>query len=227
MTHKFKALGLALIAVAAIGAALASAAQAGVFKAEEYPARITGEQVAGTITGQEFTKHQFSTVVATWKCSTVKFQGELTEESSELTLTPTYEGCDWNGTLTTVNTNGCDYLFTAGETIEGSENKLNVSVHIKCEAGHEIEVILGECTIKLPSQTLSGITAENTLTAEPKMDVDLALDVKGFEYTVKNGSKCPNKPADGVYNNGSLKGVSTLTAENPSNSSKKYGVTVT
>lgn len=207
MIHKLKMMGTTLVAIFAMSAVAASAAQAGVFKAESYPAAITGQQTS---------KIEFTGVVGTWTCKTINLQGELAKESSELKLNPIYEGCSWVGIEATVNMTGCYYLFTAGNTIGGSSDKIEVGMDIKCEAGKKIDLTLAnECRLKLPEQSLTGITAENTLTAEPKMDVDFSVNIKGLEYIVENGSKCPNSPANGTYTNGTLKGTTTLQGENP------------
>lgn len=217
--RRLKVVGVTLAAVFAISAVAAAAAQAGVWEADEYPARVTGEQTTQVV---------FTGVVGTWKCTGLKFQGELTKESSLLDLAPTYEGCNWAGVLATVNMEGCVYRFTAGNTIGESSNKVEMSMGIICPAGNEVKLTLTNgCTIKFPEQTgLKSAVAENTLTAEPKMDVDMTLSLQKLTYTVQNGGLCPNTPTDGTYTNGTLAGAVRLKAENPKTSSA-IGLTVT
>jgi len=207
MRHrKLKAVGVVLAAVLAISAVGANAAQAGVFEADSYPAKITGQQTSQLL---------FTGVVGTWKCKTVSVQGELTAESSQLNLAPIYGECSWAGVAATINMTGCTYNYTAGETIEKSSNKVEVSMDVKCPAGKlALLTLTNGCTIRIPEQTgLNTARAENTLAAEPKPAVDLTLEVTKVTYTVENGSKCPNTPADGTYSNGAFSGGIQLTAE--------------
>jgi hypothetical protein len=207
----------ALLACLAVGAVTASAASAGTFKADSYPAQITGEQTTQVL---------FAGVVGTWKCNGLTVQGELKSESSSLNLAPVYTECSWAGVAATVNMEGCTYEFTAGKTVEGSESKVQATMDIRCPAGKEVKLTLSNsCTIRIPEQTeLGSVTAENTLATEP-MGVDLQLNLSGITYKVVNGLFCPNSPASGTYNNGTLKGTVKLSAENPE-TMKGIGLTV-
>lgn len=210
MRHKRLGIAAAALAVSfAIGAVTASAALAGTFEAESYPARITGEQSTQVL---------FAGVVGTWKCNGLSVQGELKGSSSSLTLTPIYSECSWAGVAATVNMEGCTYKFTAGKTIEESKNKIQATMDVGCPAGKEVKLTLSNgCTIRIPEQTeLGSVTAENTL-VEPSL-VDLQLSLSGITYKVENGIFCPNSPANGTYTNGTLKGVENLSAENPETS---------
>lgn len=215
MSHRRLRITAALVACLAIGAVTASAASAGTFKAESYPAQITGEQTTQVL---------FAGVVGTWKCTGLTVQGELKSESSSLNLAPTYTGCSWAGVAATINMEGCTYEFTAGKTVEGSEN-VQATMDVRCPAGKEAKLTLANgCTIRIPEQTeLGSVTAENTATAP--MGVDLQLNLSGIAYKIVNGSFCPNSPADGTYNNGTLKGAVKLSAENPE-TLKGIGLTV-
>jgi hypothetical protein len=217
--RRLRVVGVTLAAVFAISAVAAAAAQAGVWEAEEYPARVTGEQTTQIV---------FTGVVGSWKCGGLKFQGELSKESSQLDLAPTYEKCSWAGIAATVNMEGCTYRFTAGNTIGESSNKVEMLMGIICPAGKEIKLTLAnECTIKFPEQTgISSAVAENTLTAVPKMAVDMTLELQQLTYTVEHGSLCPNAPGDGTYTNGTLLGAALLKGENP-NTGEAIGLTVT
>jgi len=236
MTSKFKALGLALVAVLAMSAAIAQAAQAEAHfgaEGEKYPTAVTGKQIEGTITEEKLPTHQFITSAGAIKCTTTTFAGSLTKKGKELTLAPTYTGCTLAGLGAKVNMNGCNYLFTADETVvPGNTEAITVKTHVICPAGKVIEVVstVNSCIVTIPgavvaneagakNQNLVGITAENTTTATPFMDVDAFIDVTGIHYTT-NG-KCLNDggvaqtKADGKY-----EGVATLS--NP-----ERGLTVT
>lgn len=215
--HRLRAIALTLTVSFAFGAVAASAASAGSFKADSYPARITGAQTTQVL---------FNGVVGTWKCNGLNMQGELSKESSSLNLTPLYTECSWAGVAATINMEGCTYEYTAGNTVEGSENKIQATMDVKCPAGKEMKLTLANnCTIRIPEQNgLNSVTLENTLALEP-MAVDLQLNVTGMTYKVEHGTFCPNSPADGTYNNGSLKGEEKLSAESPE-SEKALGFTI-
>jgi hypothetical protein len=199
-SKRLKLMLAAAVAVLAVSAAASTAASAGTFKAGSYPATITGTQATQVI---------FTGVVGTWKCGALAMQGELKEESTSLNLTPLYSECSWAGVAATINMEGCTYNYTAGNTL--GENKIEATMDVVCPAGKEAKLTLTNgCTIRIPSQNgLKSVTAENTL-----MDVDLQLGVTAMTYTVENGTKCPNTPANGTYTNGTLSGVETLIAEN-------------
>jgi len=216
-----KRLSVAILAIAVAltaSAALSAAASAGTFKAESYPATITGTQTtAVTFTG----------VVGKWTCKTVSMQGTLSEASSALNLAPIYSECSWAGVAATTNMEGCTYEFTAGNTVEGSESKIESTMDVKCPAGKEVKLVLngGTCTIYIPEQTgLKSATFENTAAPTPD-DVDLTLALSGIKYKVVNGLfGCPNNPADGTYTNGTISGVETLTADSKGGSAIAFSV---
>ncbi len=237
MPHKPKAVGLLLFAVFVMSAAVApSASMADEFVVEgEKKVTVTGEQISGQVTGIETTKHEFKTAAGTVKCTPTTFDGVLEGSSGDLTLAPTYgntaagTGCTLAGIAgTIVHMRSCDYLLTAGETVEGSENKIGVVPHIKCTTGGDkIEITSGSCTITIPEQSFaeSMVTAENSGGAGTAMDLKLVIDITGITYEVHG--TCPNAPtvttptSDGFY-----KGVATLKADEFVNNANKVGLTV-
>jgi hypothetical protein len=203
-----KRLSVAILAIAAalaVSAVGSTAASAGTFKADSYPATIKGEQS---------TQLLFTGVVGTWKCTKLAMVGELAAASGSLTLAPQYEGCSWAGIAATISMNGCTYKFNAGETVEGKETKVKGTMDIVCPAGKEMVLVLngGTCTIRIAAQTsLNSVILE---TAGAPADVSLVFNVTGIKYVVENGAiPCPNSPANGTYTNGSLAGSETLQAE--------------
>lgn len=202
MSRKLKSLGLAVLAVAAIGAVGASAAQAGQFTAAAYPATITGLQVG---------PHELTTELGVMECG-AKFHGELAAASEDLTLTPTYgTSCQIGGLQVHVNTNGCDYLFHAGNTLGMDE--VEGSWDIKCPEGNvidfEITGAMVNCHLGIPEQLgLGEITYTDKTNAMPK-DVDVDFNVEGLVYELGN-----NCPVVGEFANGTYAGRSTLRADN-------------
>jgi hypothetical protein len=209
-----------LVAAMALGVSgiASTAASAGTFKAESYPATITGTQTTSVV---------FTGVVGKWSCKTVSMQGTLSEASSALNLAPSYGECSWAGVPATTNMEGCTYEFTAGNTVEGKENKVEATMDLKCPAGKEVKLVLngGTCTIFIPEQIgLKSATFENTPAATPD-DVDLTLALTGIKYKVVNGFLgCPNNPADGTYTNGSIGGVETLSADSKGGTAIAFSV---
>src|SRR6187397_102313 len=98
MIRKSKAIGLALIAVFAMSALVASAAQATpVFTTSVSPVSVhaTGEKI-----GEEFTVDGVTTV-----CEVSHYTGTATNGSSTLTMHPTYTGCVLKGVGINVTVN--------------------------------------------------------------------------------------------------------------------------
>jgi len=142
MTRNFKALGLALAAVFAIGAVIASAAlaQNGIFTSDG-PATLkgtpTGEAGSNAIT-------VFSQAVT---CPNATYTGhklsvtpheKVPNNSSSVTITPTYGACKVGGTLkATVDMNGCDFAIHLTKTT-GVADQYAVTTTVVCPTGKHI-----------------------------------------------------------------------------------------
>jgi hypothetical protein len=151
MTRSLKALGLAMVAMLALGAVLASAASAApklTSASNEYPVVLEGSQS---------TKHKFTLPGnRTFECTTVKFVGEIKSkaeaETSKATVAPTYEGCTatilGNIDPVTVTLNGCTYQLSLTEEAASAGYEYAGAVKIQCPAGKSIEVHVWENTTK-------------------------------------------------------------------------------
>jgi len=207
MIRNLKILGMAVVAVLAMSAVVASAASAqlGTFTAHEYPATITGEQTGTDV---------FTTVAGTVSCTHATYHGEAAGPQTSLTITPTYSGCKAFGLFTaTIDMNGCDYQFNRPTTEEPFGNGLYVgTVDIKCPVNTEITITTDVCRVTVPAQTgLSQITYKNTPTATPT-DVDVSVNIsKKIKYTVD--PNCATAAA-GTYTDGSYTGAATVDADN-------------
>ena len=109
MFHKFKIITLTLVAAFAMSAIAVSAAQA------EFPAQLTAE--AGTVSihsEQEFgTNVVLTRGTRTVNCNVRTSTGSATNGAAEVTLTPTYSGCEALGIgPATITTNGCGFRVT-------------------------------------------------------------------------------------------------------------------
>jgi hypothetical protein len=211
MTFRRRAI-LVMAVVSAFCASNTLVASAGSFTASQYPVTVKGTQVSGEITGSVIEKAELQSVAGFVKCNVVSYSGKFSETSTEAVATPTFSGCTIAGLGITTTGNGCLWRHTAGETL--GEGKMAASVHIECPGGGQIELVVtgSTCKIKVPPQTVeSGITAENEGTSPST--IKATVDVTTLRYTVENGNKCPNQPANGEYKNGVIKAVGTLQGE--------------
>jgi hypothetical protein len=206
MMRNIKMLGLAVLAISAMGIVGASAAQAGVgeLHVETGPnADITGEQTEQHV----FLLTEFGVET---RCTQALFEGTISgavagqTTATEATLTPQYTGCtSFFGSSATVNMNGCKY------TITGGKSELTAEVDITgCTSGKGIEIVTSLCTVKVPVQTgLSHIVFANV--AGPPKDVNAQVTVQGITYEFSAGSFCPG--AKGVlHHDGDYTGKATF-----------------
>jgi len=172
MIRKFKTLGLAMVAVLAMSAFVASAAQAQ-YTASSYPATATATSALGN--------DVFTTEGGTVECAS-HFEGTLTEASSSLTVTPTYTSCKAFGFVSaTVNMNGCAYIFDR-------ESASSSAATVECPAGKSIQVIAGNCEVTIAAQSPTGSVS----TSNGAGTVNAQANVTGIAYTVvKDGFLCP------------------------------------
>lgn len=197
--RKLKAIGLSVLALLAIGALSAPAAQAGEFETGVFPATITGQHINGP--------HEITTELGVMPCG-MRFEGELAEASEELTLTPEFLNCMLAGNMVDVLTNGCDFRFNAGATL--GMDMVEGSLDLICPEGSKITfgvTIAGvvECVMKVPEQLgLGEVTYRTTTMAQ---DVDVDFNIEGLAYELG-----PNCPVAGAFANGEYAGESTLRA---------------
>jgi len=200
MSRKFKTLGLAFMAVFAMSAIVASAAQA------KYDTLVTGSSPA-ILTGSAIENQIFTAAGVEVSCTGVALGEEagantITTKTTEATVHPVYSGCSIPGLgSATVNTTACHYLFT-GET-----NASNLAqVHIICSgSGIKIEGPLG-CTITVPSQTVTGVNYSNG-----SGDVVLNPNVTNISYTATSICAFVGIPSSGT--NATYKGKVTVKAD--------------
>ncbi len=128
MTRNLKALGLALVAVFAMTAFAASAAQA------TSPATLTAEQYPVTIDGfQEGEPTVFTRGARQVRCEVADLHAEVASAAAGQTITafPTYENCKANLELpATVTMNSCHFVFHL--TADASDTFTSVS-DLVCE----------------------------------------------------------------------------------------------
>lgn len=200
MRAKFKIFLLGLMTVLATLGALASAAQAGTFTAENYPATITGTQ----LTGHKFSFANNYSVT----CASAAFHGQIPGAVERLTVGARYEECESNaGDPVTVKMTGCHYGLEAAETL--GENEVDGRLYIKCPAGAGIDFddeVTG-CEIKiLPQNSLTTLKYTNNVGAG-----DFVVDINVFAINYVENALCPG--GEGMFFAGQYAGKSTITGD--------------
>jgi hypothetical protein len=217
MIRNLKALGLAVVAVFAMSALVASAAQALVTTKTEITPKdskateITGKQEAG------HEKTEFTLAGRAYICGEAHFKSEISGNTTHALVTPKYENCESTPVLgvtfkVEITINKCWYTFTGENTVV--TGKYGVSVHLECQnAGEEIVFHVKSagseiCTLTIKPQTVTGPYVENV--AGTPDSIKLNWNTANFQGTV-HGQLCgginseTNKEFTGEYH-----GVTTL-----------------
>ena len=228
MTRNLKLLlaaALTLLAFGAIGVAGAQAA------GEEFHCSVTPCRVRGRQDGTGKTAHQVFIVEnaaltesVSFTCETVsgeaRYEGKTTKEVTLTNINYGEDGknCTVNGSPGfTVDTEGCDYLFTS----ERNANARAV-VHIVCETGKEIHMTFRNsegatvCTFNIPDQRVEGISYHN-IGEEAKTTTEVTTEaaIAGIKVTATGttaGCKInPSQTLTGTYTTGN--GIATGETE--------------
>jgi hypothetical protein len=186
MSHKIKALGLALAAVFAMSAVAAQAASATphTFVTDSgNPAYLTGTQEPAPAVNRLFFTGSGEEV----ECEAAHYEstGTVANEAEEVTVHPVYEECSSllapNPGEVKVRTHSCHFTLTG--TTDGNGH---AEAHVaNCPEGEEIEIeIEGACTIYVGNQTPTegGVHYTNHTTATP-MDFTVQATATGIHYT--------------------------------------------
>jgi len=186
MTRTLKSLGLAVVAVLAMSAVVASAAQAQATTAKftsmgKYPATFTGANGAGQET--------FKTEAGTVECAS-SFHGVTGEATQTVEVSPTYTGCVAFGFLNaTVSMEGCKYTFKLTTTLI-NPHRYQAHVNVHCPAGKTIKIVSATCEVSIGAQT--GLTTVDLQNSADTKSILVTPTVGGISYTVvKDGFGCP------------------------------------
>jgi hypothetical protein len=186
---RLKQLGVAMVALLAMSAVVASAVRASAtsdkFTTPTYPIFLHAESAAGV--------EELVTEAGTFKCA-VTFTDTVSEATQQIRLAPTYSNCQAFGFIEVQTTmEGCSYAFnlTTAATHEGTAG-YEAHMDVVCPAGKEITIHASTCTAKVPPQKgLKTVDFHEMGTAAPP-DLTMRPTVKGIEYTVtKDGFLCP------------------------------------
>ena len=186
MIRNLKTLGLAVMAMFALTAVAASAAQAIEFHSEIENTTITASTEAGS-------NSVFDAAGASISCASGTFTGsQVAKTSPTLTVTPAYSGCTFLEVLNVpVNMNGCQYTFSAnGEVAVTGESCTAITFEAKL------------CKVEVGKQgNLKEVTYTNAGTGTGR-DVTVTPHVTGITYT--SSGLCPKNGtfSDGNYTSG-------------------------
>ncbi len=144
MIRNLKALGLALVAIFALSAMVASAASAQQGKlTSDGPFTLIGTEAA---TGNKLVYPGETDFVAcegshfhAYKYNVTPHVG-IPSGATTVTVIPTYTNCHAGLHRVTVTMNGCDYVFHLGVTTGGVTGTYGLTADLVCEAGHQVEV---------------------------------------------------------------------------------------
>jgi len=228
MIRNFKAFGLALVAVLALGAIAAQGASA-------VPLTVEGIASGGTVFplgDQDGKTHTFTSSAGNVVCTEASFPAKGSVGAggavNEITVTPSYpteklgggNNCVAFGFANAhVKTNGCTYTFTTPTVVSpGVVTWHGSQVHLECPAGKVIEITptsfgASVCTETIEPQTpTSGHVVGRNVAGSVPMDITLEITLTGIHY-IGHGAPCDPKPG-GVetttQTNGTLTGNSTI-----------------
>lgn len=213
MTRNLKALGLALVAVFAMTAVLASAAQALKVvmpgEGESITAWLTGETVAHE--GISGLLHKFTLAGGQGiSCEEPTFVATVKNGNTSVTVVPTYDNCDakiGNETLgATITMNDCDYLFHGGVEVSSTTFKEG-EVDLVCPAGKVVEIHVYKdvkhneelCTYKVAGFTNNKANEFHNEGTGATSDVKITTTATGIATTRTGSLLCGAASTTGTY----------------------------
>jgi hypothetical protein len=217
MIGNIKALGLALVALLAMGVMAASSASAQIGKVTS-DTNKTAVTLKGTDTGAVGANSFTVPGISSFHCPNSHYTGHkvntvstpLSVGETEITVRPEYTACtDSSNRAITVDMNSCHYRFYDATTTGGVAGTYGVAVDIVCPGTNKIEVTGSSCSpIKIGPQTdLTGFHLTNTPAGAIKDDVDLTGEVNV-------ATTCFGIPATAVYKaDVTMRGYNTLGTE--------------
>jgi hypothetical protein len=232
MTRNLKAFGLALVATMALGAIAAQGASAVV----EHSFRSSSVSGNTVLTGaNESYGTGSSKDVATLTGGSLSIECDATYEGRNdgsprdtVTVHPTYSSCTSSLGATTVETNGCNYIFDTDTTqsVGHSTSSEHATVSLECESAHSasphaIQATAPGCNFAWAvtqtssatvNQSLHGIRYSNLSSHSGKESGTGKITVRTISYIAKAGSLCGLAGhSAGNYNNGSYDGTALVT----------------
>lgn len=210
-----KALGVAALTVVALAAFSGSAMAAPIgftvsdkgegpeFRAQSYPAVVSGAQSI---------KLKLITDAGTVSCATANFSlpswapnGKIIGDTSELLLQPTQKQCSLSGLGVTVKpTSNCMY------TVAVTGSAPFIGTLYVCET--EFDVDGSNCAVTLKPQTRPGMEYVNVGSGS-SATVEAIVDLANVTYSVTGAEQCPFPVSNTTYSNGKYRGTISLSAK--------------
>jgi hypothetical protein len=215
MTQRIKALGLALVALAALGVLVASAAQAARLD-------VPGREKAVIRAEREGTEPHTLSIpgVEPIRCTAASLEGTLQQapeikELKDVTLTAAYSECTAFGFAAQVHMNGCKYTAT-GES-NGVDPALTGWVDVTgCTTGKRIEILVDTpehfllCTVTIPEQNTLSHLLFNDVQGSSPTHARVQATIAGIAWE-QDGVFCPR--GDKAHGqDASFTGATTITA---------------
>lgn len=173
MTRYMKALGLAVLAILAMGALTAQGASAE--KAQEF--HSDGSWTVGTGASTGKMKLTIGAVGSVECNATFEDQSGGVEKSANtyvsdmLTVTPRFTECTFGGQPATFNVNHCAFVLDSDTTEGNPEGGEHANVEIECAVSDKIQIHTINCTVTIVSQLV-----KHAIQFEP----DTSTSVKGI-----------------------------------------------
>lgn len=181
MSHKFKVLGVSVVAVLALSAVVTSISAAAQFTASTYP--TTYEPVGNEGTGE------FLTEAGASRCKHITAAGTLLEASSTVAVSTSYSECTSFGLPSTVKMEGCEYLLHVSS---GSADTYTGSGDIVCPEGKKVIGTIATCEIQIPAQ--AGAVSIEFINNTAESYIEGNITASKVHYTVtKDNIGCPFK----------------------------------
>ncbi len=199
VVRKFKALALTLVAVLAMSAVAASAAQAAPVITGSGAVHATGSEIG----------EQFSIDGITFTCKVTHYTGTAVNGSSTLRVTPTWTECRLGEAIPlTITTHECHYLYHLTQK-DLAPAVYTAHMDIECTNGKPITMVSTnpKCKLEINSQTnLTTVEFTNDAT-----DLTFKPNLTGTTATVtEDGFLCPFTGV-GVKTGGTYKSTSPIT----------------
>ena len=221
MMRNLKVLGIAMAAVFAMSAVIASAASADQLTSESSPVTLTGAQIASE--NNKLTSPEVGTI----SCETADYNAtSVATPTRTITVTPVYTNCRVFGFLshTPIHMNGCDYLLH----VNTAANDTTGTADLVCPAGATvtataISVGTTKCTVHIAPQTnLAKIEATNIGSGATR-EIELHLEIENIAETHTKGSGLGACPA-GSSTKAVLEGTVKVTGETTSATPTHVGI---
>ncbi|TMK58183.1 MAG: hypothetical protein E6G51_03520 [Actinobacteria bacterium] len=219
MTRILKSLGLALVAMAALGAMMASGASAQIQATTFNTNTNVHEAATQSVSTIETSVFRIVAGGVPVTCEKETYTGTLTGTDPNPTVKPSYEGCHaiigGATSSATIETHGCEYKFSA--TAGSADKFTGTAAIVNCSKEFpSITITTGTgCVVHVDeanNTAVNGVTYENNTATKPT-DVTITLNGTNVHSEVTGGLLTCGTSA-GTKTNGTFVGKVTVKATN-------------